>query len=713
MKITQYAVGVAALTAWAPIAAHAQQDIPAQTSERAGTSGGIAEIVVTAQRRNERLQDIPISVNAVAGDSLAQKGITNITNLSAAVPGFDAPKVGAAATPFLRGVGSNAANPNNEPSVAMYVDGVYIGAPFVNLFSFNNIERIEVLKGPQGTLFGRNATGGVVQVITRKPSHETSVEAQAGYGNYDTISLGGYVTTGLSDTLAMDVAVQYENQMDGWGRNITLDIDNNKSREFSARSKLLFTPSDGTEITLAGDYGYNRNSKTSYHLPKGALGPDGLPHYYGRYDTDAETPSIITAKGRGLSLTIEQDVGFAKLVSITSRRLSKGRYYFDRDATNLPLVVADLYYYANNWSQEVQLIGEASQWANWQVGAFYYQSVAAYNNGNISTPDPDTGLLTTASIYGRQRTNSVSVYGQTTVTVMDGTELTGGLRYTSEKQKRKSAVNGFDFPDGKQDFNKLTWRAAINQTVTPGVKVYASYNRGVKSGGYDLLDPMSAGFRPEVLDAYEIGLKSDLFNRHVRFNAALFYYDYQDIQVSAVRNQLTATFNAAAARIKGGEFELTIAPTTGLMLTAGGAVLDGKYKDFLNPIAFGADGSIVVFPNNNAKGYDTVRAPKFTGFAGFDYMWPGMGGDFNIGANVNYNDGFVFDDVAGRLRQKAYALVNGTIGWTAKDERLGVTLWVRNLFDEYYLGQGVTGQLGDIITAADPRMYGVTLRTKF
>ncbi|SCW78011.1 iron complex outermembrane recepter protein [Sphingobium faniae] len=695
-----------ALTIAAPNVANAQADAATQSG------GGIADIVVTAQRRAERLQDVPIAVSAVTAGNLAQRGITDLTNLESSVPGLNVSKNGATAIPFLRGVGSNAANPNNEPSVALYVDGIYIGAPFSNLFGFNNIDRIEVLKGPQGTLFGRNATGGVVQIITRTPSHDTSVEAQAGYANYDTISLGAYGTTGLSETVAVDLAIQYRNQRDGWGRNITLDVDNNRSKEFSARSKLLFTPTDRTKITLAGDYSYNRNSYTTFHIPKGSLGLDGLPHYYGPYDSDVDTPTIIFARARGASLTIEQDLDFATLVSTTARRLNRGRYAFDRDGTNIPAVIADLRYHTNTWSQELQLVGEKNGGFVWQVGGFYFKSVSAYDRADIITPDAN-GVLTTTTIYGRQPTKSFSLYGQATWQILPGTEITGGLRYTDEKQRAINNVNGFVFPDRSQGFNKLTWRAAINQTIASDVKVYASYNRGVKSGGYDLLDPTSAGFKPEILDAYEIGLKSDLFDRHVRLNLAAFYYDYRDIQVTAVRNQLTATFNAAAATIKGAEMDLTVAPVRGLTINAGASYLHGRYKDFPNPVAFNADGSAHVFPNNNAKGRTTNRTPKFTGSLGANYEFELAGGNMNLGANAYYNDGFVFDDVAGRLRQRHYQVVNGAMGWTTLDERFGISLWVRNIFNKIYLSQAVTGQLGDIITNAEPRVYGVTANVKF
>mgnify|MGYP003382080729 CR=1 FL=1 len=705
-------IGAGAMPVFAQTAADAAtqtglgQTGPEQTSS--ATSGGLEEILVTAQRREQRSQDIPISINAVTAAGLAAQGVSNIQSLQSAIPGLITNEIGAAVTPFLRGVGSSGPSPNNEPSVATYVDGVYMGAPFTNVFGFNNIERIEVLKGPQGTLFGRNATGGVVQVITRKPSHTPAVEMGVGYANYNTFKGEFYATAGLSDTIAFDIAGGIEHQSRGWGRNVTLNTRVGKMREHSIRSKLLFEPSDSTEITLAVDYSNSRSSRATYSIPKGNTGADGQPHYVGAHNTDADSTTIYPAKTWGGSIKLNQDLGFARLVSISARRQSRGHQGpFDVDGTSVPVLVADFRETASNWSQEVQLINPIGSKIDWLIGGFYFDGRAGYN----------PAVLASVNIDSEQKTRSASVYGQTTINITDQTRLTAGLRYTDEKQRFKGSINTvFSPPESRQSFSKLTWRAALDHKFGQNILGYVSYNRGVKSGGYDLTTPGGPGYRPEVLDAFEVGLKTELFDRKVRFNSAVFLYDYKDIQVSAI-NAATAsliTVNAASARIKGIDLDLDVVPVQGLTISAAGNFLWGEYRDFPNPTVYGA--SIgqppFVFPNNNARGFDTVRTPKFTGSLRASYAIESSVGRFTVNPSLSYNDGFFFD-VDNRLRQDAYVLLNAAIDWQSSDGHLGANLWMRNITDKVYYSQAVPSNFGDLVAYASPRTYGLTLRAKF
>jgi len=677
-------------------------------------SGAVQEIVVTAQRRSQRIQDVPISINAVTADVLSRRGISDVTSLQTSVSGLEVPMLSTVAQPYIRGIGSNAGDANNEASVAMYVDGIYIASANATTFDFNNIQRIEVLKGPQGTLFGRNATGGVIQIVTRDPSHTPSVEARVGYGNYNSVTADVYGTAGLSETVAIDVAAQYKNQSKGFGRNLTLGIDTHTSKSFVARTKLLFTPTTETRLIIAADYGYLRSTMSDWNLPPGVLGVDGQTHYPGRHLTEGDVVPRTETRQLGASARLEQDVSFARLISLTSYRKTYGFYDADADATPLSIVFAQLVPRQHNWTQELQMASLPGSKTDWLVGAFYFDGTGAYKpvrlgGAGISTQIPFL------DIFGSQRTKSWSVYGQATREILPRVKLTGGLRYTREKQSlegRTETIFGVvPAPRVSQSLSRPTWRIAVEYKLAEDIGSYISYNRGLKSGGYALASLGSPGYKPEIVDAYELGIKSYLFARRLRLNVAAFRYDYKDIQVTTFVGNTTRTLNAAKARIKGFEIDVQAVPVDDLTISGGLTYLNGKYRDFPNPLVYSVsifDPPIVLA---NAAGNRTIRSPKLSGNVGMDYDIQTSSGSIRLSTNGYYNDGFFWD--AGNItRQKSYFLLSGSIGWRSEDERFGITLWGKNLTDTNYLVQGNPSALGFVQVEAAPRTYGVTLTTK-
>ena len=244
----------------------------------ADETGQLEEITVTAQRRAERQQDVPIADTAITFSEAQKRGIVDTTSLTMAVPGLVINHTANEGNIFIRGVGTNLFGPASEQTVAVYVDGVYMPSPEANLFSFNNIDRVEVLKGPQGTLFGRNTTGGVVQIITREPSQTPGGDISLGYANYDTVSAQGYVTGGIVDGLAADLAVMYDNQGKGWGSNFTTGMENGimAKNNYALRTKWKYTPTEATPIKLLLDYS-RQYSKFDYQLVPGIISPvDGV-----------------------------------------------------------------------------------------------------------------------------------------------------------------------------------------------------------------------------------------------------------------------------------------------------------------------------------------------------------------------------------------------------------------------------------------------------
>lgn len=693
---------------------------PAGAADTAA-KGQLEEIIVTAQRTNQRLQDVPIAVTAVTASSLQARGITSSENLTNAVPGLQINRYGSTVTPYLRGVGALAGSPNQENSVATYIDGIYIATPSGGLTAFNNVDRVEVLKGPQGTLFGRNATGGVIQIITKTPQHTPAMNFQFGYGNYDTVNSGVYLTGGLSGTIAADLAVQYRDQGDGFGRDLFNGKDAFYGREYGARSKILWEPSSATTVTFAADYNNLVDHSANYvYDPNGVVPLNPGQIRDGRYNTSTDFPSKVQVKTWGGSLTIKQDVGFAELVSLSARRLMEGLFRFDRDSTPLPILHFDTPLSNKTWSQEVQLISKDNGPLNWTLGAFYYDMKGGYVPARLIGialgGAPDSSLF----IKGVQRNKSVSVYAQATYEILPELKATGGIRYTSEKIR----INYDVLPGGvylystknKTSFKKPTWRMALDYEFVNNIHTYVSYNRGIKSGGFEVLSPgipgaPSAPYNPEILDAYEFGFKSELFDRRLRLNLAAFYYDYQDIQVSSNPGTFILTTNAASAKVKGidGDFEAAI--TDEFRLSGGFAVLDGKFGNFPNPSVFDEFGNTVVLPN--AKGNRTGRTPKFTANLLATYTKETAIGKFGLTGSFAHNSGYYFDP-DNRIAAPSYDLFGASVSWTDPSDRYTIRLWGENLTDEHYLSQFSEGQgLGDTYTYAAPRTYGVTFSGRF
>jgi len=682
-----------------------------------GSSGKsrLEEIVVTAQRRSEKLQNVPIAVTALGIKDIQQKGLSGTLELAAAVPNLTIMKSGPSIlNPFIRGVGEIAGGPNDEPSVATYVDGVYIASPSAAAtMEFNNIDRVEVLKGPQGTLFGRNATGGVIQIITRDPSHTPGFDGSVEYGNYRDVRTNAYLTTGITSWAATDLAVYYENQMDGYGENFTTHTPTFTHRDFAVRSKTFLTPTATTQIRISADYS-KTNADSQFQLAQGVIGIDGVTTYPGRYNGSSDLDFVNRVKQIGGSVRIDQDLGAFRIASISAYRHNDIFFTFDQDLTPLPAVPVYLSEFQHNFSQELQLLSPSQSKINWLLGAFYYNSKAGEDPvrlaGAASAPLPYE------DINADQHTISKSLYGQGTVEVLTGLKLTAGLRYTDEKQAVDgdfSSVSGILAGPFHQEskFKKFTWRAAMDYSFAQNIHGYISYNRGIKSGGFNLFTPQAVGYKPERLDAYEVGLKSELFDRHVRLNVAAFYYDYANVQVSNVVAGAVMTTNAAKARMYGLDADLTVSVNDRISFSGGLGLLNARYRDFPNALTYGAQpGLQETIPN--ARGNHTPLAAPVTGSFTANYKVPLAGTSLMFTGTVIYNDGS-YKDVANRLKYPSYTLLNGSIGWTRDDQHLGIHVWIKNATNALYYIDRYETIFGDIQQAAPPRTYGVTLSTKF
>ncbi|HEX8446728.1 MAG TPA: TonB-dependent receptor [Sphingomonas sp.] len=672
--------------------------------------GGLEDIVVTAERRSESLQRVPIAITAITARALERSGTTGVNSLAQVTPGLNFTAPAGQLSPFLRGVGTAAAAVGNPASVATYVDGVYIPGMASTQFEFNNIERIEVLKGPQGTLFGRNSTGGIINVITKDPTFEPQLRMRAGYGNYDTVEGSIYGSAGLTKDIALDLSAFYRNQAKGWSYNFATKDDVAKQRDFLIRSKLLFTPGPDTRMVLALDYSYTNPAAASLNKPyQDALTVVGIPVPGGFWDVNQNFYERGVAKQGGGSLTVEQGMGAVRLRSITAYRKQYGHNIIDLDGSPVPAIAIDITERSKQFTQELQLLSDGSGPFTWILGGFYL-------NGTAQT-DPFQNPV--FKLFATQQVESGSAFAQGTYEVAEGTRLTAGLRYTNDSYTfndyRQSNATGAITLDPQRTTSqgKLTWRLSADHQFTRDVLGYVSYNRGFRAGTFNLTDASVAALRPEVIDALEAGLKTDLLDRRLRVNVAVFHYDFKDIQIARADGNSQQTLNASSAEIWGVDGDISAAITSQLTLNVSGSYVHGRYGSFLNaPISTRNPRGGNTIITGDATGNTIIRTPDFSGNAGVNYVIPSSVGKFNVSANYYYNAGW-YSDPDNRIKTPSYNLVSGSLGWTSSDDRYEARLWAKNLTNAKYYYHVQSIGPGDVAIPAAPRTYGVTLGVNF
>ena len=688
----------------------------------ADNSNELAEVVVSAQRRSENLQDVPISVEAFNANELAAAGITGTADLPVLTPGLVFGSQDGTAQPFLRGIGTVAIGPGIENPVALYVDNVYYGAAASGIMSFNNIEQVEVDKGPQGTLFGRNATGGLIQVTTKAPSQTFGGTVSATYGNYATAGTDAYITGGLTDDLAADLAVHFQHQGDGFGENVLTGQAVGKTQDLAARNKWLLKTSDGTEATLILDYGVTHFIPNYTSAPGTTpLGP--LPTPLSSQDVAGYQPYGDTHQG-GASLHVQQDLDFARFVSITAYRRSVLQVQGSAQLTEDPEFSISSASTLKNaqLSQEFQVLSFPGSRINWTTGTYLYMDDAGLTPATVTTG----GLiapLTYLDVYDHQKAYSAALYGQATAEVADATNLTAGLRYTVERRDiRGNETLGFPgdgsqvIPDAEHKiFDKPTWRIALDHHFDSDVMGYISYNRGFKSGGFNDTEFPTSEFSPEVLDAYELGEKATILDHHLSLDASGFFYNYKNIQAfQYFENGSAYVYNAGAARLYGLDFDAKLKLSERLTLTGGLEALHTAYTSFPTAaISTPVPGGGTSYTIGSAKGNRLPLTPKVTLNISGDYAIPlGAYGELALNAAYSYSDGF-FGEPDNRLRQPAYHVVNAQIAWKSENQLYDVRFWGKNLTNAEYASSLGSQPNGDFAVFNPPRTYGVTVSRNF
>jgi iron complex outermembrane recepter protein len=744
----------------------------------------LEEVVVTAQKRAENLQVVPISIMAVNADDMRRAGIDGTDSLGTLVAGFSSSVTSRYFQPHIRGIGTSLFGPALENPVALYIDDVYYGSQHSAPLDLSDMDQVAVLRGPQGTLFGRNTTGGVVQMTTRQPRQDFSGELNTELDDYLRSRTYGYVTGGIADNVKANLFVRYIKQGDGWGKNLVNGEEVDEiGHDVTARTTWVWTVADTTSSTLALDYNDRKDSLGPHiRLVPGVGNTEGLLPGLGTtisssnpHDVTETLSSPNTSHEWGGSLKLEHDFGPVQLFSISAYRELAFDSRFSADGSSVKAFDVHNTLRSHQFTQEIRLHSHTDRGIQWVVGAYYYgakdrmpESTLNFYNASGDSLNP-TGCAGIVNQYGvpidpscadltgysgaasRSQfhwinqdldTKSYAVFAQSTFPITDNTRLTAGLRHTHDQRSIDGSFfasvdnfTGILMPDpsfppivASQSFDhsELTWRAAIDQDLAPHVLGYASYNRGYKSGGYNGNGfPSDPPYEKEIVDAFEVGLKTELLDGRLRANPAVFYNDYKSPQVSVVDNFTVLAANAGGAKVYGVDLDTEWQATNALRFTLGFEWLHANYTEFDSipfavPVPGGGELDVPTATSNgylprDGRGNRLSIAPEYTYNVGLNYERHFLGQRFDFYVVDGFSSSYFFepDNVA---KQDAYHMVNTSLTWTSANEHVSAGVSIRNMLNELIAaGQfQAAPTLGYVANyGIAPRTYALTLAYRF
>ena len=745
---------------------------PPSAPMRRSSSRVIEEIMVTAQKREESQQDVPIAIQAFSGGALEAMGIEDPTQIGRIVPGFQYSSTAGYTLLYLRGVGTDAFVPSSDPSVATYIDGIYMPSAHGVIQSFGGIERVEVLKGPQGTLFGRNATGGAISVITKEPNAE-EVEAEVGieYGNFSSRRLKAYFSMPVTDSLAISLSGIYH-RADEYYTQLNRDLP--EVRTDALRVKLNYHPTDNLELRLA--YFTAEQDELS-----SVIAENNNPSLLGQLLLIPQSDDdFTTAIDFHPELGSKQEVFYGslewrlpwfdtKLIGSDLQAPTKvGSQDFDGSAVPIASFYTDGQF-ADYKTGEFQLLSNSDSWGaeyfQWIAGVYYLESEVGYDpyelqlapglidglfTGRLglspdlvfpittlldrldldATPLGETGLsVVGAGVLGAK---SESVFAQTTIHATDWMDLTLGGRYQKEERFLIKSQTGVRTPDGNNTITLLQFPLESKSVSNFSPKVtlsflgeekmlYTSWSKGFKSATYNIVNIYEAPdyVEPEEVTQYELGVKTEWLDGGLRFNAAIFQITINNLQsgfVSLLAGGAVTLENAGQGRIRGAEFDTTYVPmpmiNPGFVISANMGYLDAIYTDYRAGAGYNENTGL--FSNNiDFTGNNIVRTPKYSGGIILTQAIPiGELHELEVGVDWYYNSGFSFTP-QNTVNEPEYNLLNGRISYNFIPWNLRVTAFGKNLTDERYHSSKFQTDFGVNQTLAAPVQYGLRLEWRY
>lgn len=674
----------------------------AMPRNQGGTDAAFGDIIVTASKRSDSLQRVPLAVSAIGGDALARSPITNLSDIQTSIPNINISARNSSGVVNIRGIGFDIVTAGAESSVAVHSDGVYLSRPTSALASLFDLERIEVARGPQGTLYGRNATGGAVNLISRRPSNNFGGYVNLTAGNYGAVAVEGAITGPIVDgVLSARIAAKVD-EHDGYGTNYFngRGIDDLKSR--ALRGSLLFTPAQGVSFLLIGDYYRRDDSSFPAHfggcdsivcnanaaVSRGYTVPANIR------DVNNDVQPINDVKTFGFSLTSTFDLNFATLTGITAYRKGATFFKYDWDASTLPGPFLTREENYKTFSQELQL-GNRSGRLDWLLGLYYFheRNNARANGQFASFLAP---AFTTYFQGGILTTDAYAAFGEGTYHLNDKFAVTVGARYSKEDKRiddEFTYTRGPAFIIARQavptsaiscvvcrglpntaSFDSFTPKFGAQYTPDSQRMIYVTVQKGFKSGGF-AAGATTPSFDPETIWSYEAGLKATWLDRRLVTNISVYHYDYSSLQVGQVVGTATLINNAAKAKVDGIEGEAKLKLGSHVEVDAHGAYNHARFAAFSS-----ANANVNISLIRDLSGNLLSNAPKLTGALGIQYHTPALGGEVTLRGDVFGSSRVYFSPFNTLLNNQApYALENLTARY--EKDKWFVSVFVNNLSD--------------------------------
>lgn len=726
LKQLMLVTGLVAAQSFVGVNAQETNEASADTDKVLGT------VTVTAQKRSESIQSVPITMNAYSGADLLNSGVENTIDLQVKEPSLVFTTNAAFGQPYLRGVGSDLFTPGAESSIATFVDDVYQSRTVSALQDFFDVERVDVVKGPQGVLFGRNAVGGAINVYSQKPTDTFGGYLSGTYGNFDKIRLEGALNVPLAEDVASWRIAGLISERDGYVDNVFTGGDVDDEGLVAFRSHLDLSLSPNFDVLLSV---YHSNEDSSRSLAARVDTSSGLAIADGFGATRPADPfevalnedSSIDIETTGFAATADWDLGPVGLKSITSYRETDTAITLDLDASELDFASNQPTQQSETFSQEFQLVSQGESNFEWVLGAFVLQEDATqFLDVNLNFPAV-TGAPTDLRDQpgGDVETTSFGVFGNAKWQFTDAWAINLGLRYNYDERSLDFLETVSLLSNGlvvaeipfqlEDDYSEWTPRVVLEYTPQDDLLLYASASRGYKAGGFNTNIAQPEGFEPETLWAYEAGVKSTFANGRARVNSAIFHYDYQDLQLNTIppgspAGTFQIVINAAEASITGWEGDAAFLITDNFEVNAGFQILDAEFDEFsaLNPNDV-ASGEV------DRSGGRLPRAPETSINLGAQYTLQVNNRDLTLRGDYRYeSDQFldIFQDDA--VMRDANSIFNARASYELTDN-VSLALWGRNLTDEEVVQSSlrVDGLFGTIQFFSPPRTYGATLKVDF